>query len=591
MADKKNINRFISSPIAQTFLVYISGGWIVLEMTDYFINYYSLTERFRDILLIVLIICLPLALFLTWYFSRDKETKDEKDNRLSRILWKRPWFSIPAIMVVVLVLFTAVRFVYRHNEGDSSRLPDYSNIKDAIDRAEVSLAVLPFTNFSGNSDQDWLISGQHEALIHELSKISQFRPFRIISRSTVDAFKNREKPVSEIAREINVEYLVEASVVASADSVSIQLRLIRVNPEESVVWAESAITDFTHILKFYSDLAEQIAEKVDLGLTPDETERLSNSREVNPESYKAYLRGMYHLNLLTPEGLEKGLEYLHQAVSLDPAEPFAYAGLALGYLEIAHGPLDPGDALTKAEAAASQAFKLDSTMAEVYAALAEVYLYDVWEFDLAEEYFLKALDLNPNLAIVHYHYAWALYLFGQLDEAIVEHKLAQKYDPFNPLHTSWLGTLYSAKGLHEEAIEAALESLDMRGDYSSGYFVLGMSYLFSGQEEKAIEAHTKLMELHPWWSWALGYTYATTGHIEEAEEILQQLENGNINGWVAHGLMTINAALDRMDEAYKWLNYEPHHAFAAWAAVMDEYQTLRKDPRFEDFLARLNLPD
>ena len=588
MADKKNINKFVSSPIAHTLLVYISVGWLALEMTDYFINNYSLTERFRDILLIFMIIGLPLALFLTWYFSRDKETKDEKDTHLARILLKRPWFSIPAILVVVLVLFTAVRFVYRHNDGDSIRL---SSSQNAFDRPEVSLAVLPFTSFSGDSDQDWLISGQHEALIHELSKISQYRPFRIISRSTVDAFKNREKPAAEIAREINVEYLVEASVVASADSVSIQLRLIQVNPEESVVWAESAITDFTHILNFYSKLAEQIAEKVDMELTPDETEQLSSSREVNPESYKADLRGMYHLNELTPEGLEKGLEYLHQAVSLDPAEPFAYAGLALGYLEIAHGPLDPGDALTKAEAAASQAFKLDSTMAEVYAALAEVYLYDTWNFELAEEYFLKALGINPNLAIVHYHYAWALYLFGRLDEAIIEHKLAQKYDPFNPLHTAWLGTLYSAKGLHEEAIAAALESLDMRENYSSGYFVLGMSYLFAGQEEKAIEAHKKLIEVHPWWSWALGYTYATTGRITEAEELLNQLENVSINGWNAYGLMTINAALGRMDEAFKWLNYEPHHAFTAWAAVMDEYQTLRNDPRFEDFLVRLNLPE
>ncbi len=588
MADKKNINRLISSPIAHTLLVYISAGWLALEMTDYFINNYNLTERFRDILLIAMIIGLPLALFLTWYFSRDKETKDEKDMHLSRILWKRPWFSIPAILVVVLVLFTAIRFVYRHNKQDSSRLTSY---QEAFDRPEVSLAVLPFTNFSGDSDQEWIISGQHEALIHELSKISQYRPFRIISRSTVDAFKKQDKPAAEIAREINVEYLVEASVTASADSVSIQLRLIQVNPEESVVWAESAITDFTHILKFYSDLAEQIAKKVDLELTPAETEQLSNSREVNPESYKAYLRGMYHLNLLTPEGLETGLEYLHQAVAFDPAEPFAYAGLALGYLEIAHGPLDPGDALSKAEAAASQAFKLDSTMAEVYAALAEVYLYDTWKFDLAEEYFLKALSINPNLAIVHYHYAWALYLFGHLDEAIVEHKLAQKYDPFNPLHTAWLGTLYSANGQHEEAIEAALESLEMRADYSSGYFVLGMAYLYAGQEEKAIEAHKKLVEVHPWWSWGLGYIYATTGHIEEAEEILHELENVDVNGWNAYGLMTINAALGRMDEAFKWLNYEPHHAFTAWAAVMDEYKTLRKDPRFEDFLARLNLPD
>ena len=147
MTDKKNINRIISNPLVQTFLVYISGGWIVLEMTEYFINNYGLTERFRDILLIIMIIGLPVALFLTWYFSREKENQEEKDNRLSKILLKRPWFSIPAIIVLVLVLFTAVRYVYQNNDRVSSRISSYPNIKDALDRVEVSLAVLPLQIF------------------------------------------------------------------------------------------------------------------------------------------------------------------------------------------------------------------------------------------------------------------------------------------------------------------------------------------------------------------------------------------------------------------------------------------------------------
>ncbi len=162
---------------------------------------------------------------------------------------------------------------------------------------------------------------------------------------------------------------------------------------------------------------------MNINLTPDEKEKLTSPRQVNPESYKAYLRGMYHLNMDTPEDKEKGLEYLREAVSIDPGEPFAYAGLALGYVEIAHGPLGTADDLINAEAAAAQAFKLDTTMAEVYAALAEVYLYKTWEFDKAERYFIKALELDPNLAIAHWHYAWALYLFDRLEEGIVENNL------------------------------------------------------------------------------------------------------------------------------------------------------------------------
>lgn len=282
---------------------------------------------------------------------------------------------------------------------------------------------------------------------------------------------------------------------------------------------------------------------------------------------------------------------MHEAVRIDPAEPFAHAGLALGYLEVAHSPLDPGNALTKAEAAAQQAFKLDTTMAEIYTALGEVYLYELWKFDLAKEYLEKALRINPNLAIAHYHYAWALYLFGDTDGAILEHLQAQKYDPFNPLHYAWMGILYYSNGQLDEAIEVALESFEIQENYPAGYYVLGMAYLHAGNPEKAIEIHQKLNELYPWWAWGLGYTYAVTGHAKEAEEIVAQLEGTEANNWNAVGLTMIYNGLGNMDEAFKWLNYEPHHAFTAWAAVQPEFKEMRKDPRFEDFLARLNLPE
>ncbi|MCK5461475.1 MAG: hypothetical protein KAI95_00615, partial [Bacteroidales bacterium] len=381
-----------------------------------------------------------------WYLSRDKQKEDDdliavpdkKPPGLIKVMQTRPWFSIPGTVMFILIIFSLIRLVYRHSSGITDNLSQ--------SQAEISLAVLPFSNFTGDPGQEWLVDGQHETLIHELSKLSQFRPLRVISRSTVNAFKNYDKSVPEIARDINVQYLVEASVLSFGDSITLQLRLIHAYPEENVVWAESCSSDFTNILKFHSGIAGQIAEKMNIDLSPEEKEKLPSPRQVNPESYKAYLRGMYYLNQLTDEGMEKGLEYLHEAVRLDPQEPFAYAGLALGYLEIAHGPLDPGDALPKSEAAATQAFNLDSTLAEVHTALGALYLYNLWEFDKAEKHLIKALELNPNLAIAHYHYSWGLYLWGRMEEAIVEHKLAQKYDPLNPGHTAYLGALYFYAG-------------------------------------------------------------------------------------------------------------------------------------------------
>ena len=591
MAQQQKIRSFISNPLVQTFLIYVSGGWIVLEMTDYFINNYNLSESFRDILLIILLAGLPVALFLSWYLSRDKTEEDndlpakpdKKAPSLINVMLKRPWFSIPGTVMFLLILFSLIRLVVRNSADITGNL--------AQSQAEISLAVLPFANYTGDTGQEWLVEGQQETLINELSKISQVGPLRVISRSTVSAFKNYDKPVPEIAREINVDYLVEASVLGVGDSITLQLRLIQVFPEENVVWAESCSSNFTDVLKLHSGIAGQIAEKMNLKLTTDDLDRLSIPREVNPEAYKAYLRGMYHLNQLTPESIRTGLEYLHEAVSLDPAEPFAYAGLALGYLEIAHGPLGNNDDLAKAEAAALQALKLDSTMAEVNSALGEVYLYKLWEFDKAEKYLLRAIDINPNLAMAHYHYSWALYLWGRMEEAIHEHILAQKYDPFNPLHTAWLGALYCYDEQNEEAIRCANEALEIQEDYVVSYYVLGITYLKMGRIDEAIAAHQKLAELLPLWSWQLGYTYAAIGQFEEAETILEEYEKTPVIPFTAHGRMVLYAALSRYDEAFKWLDYEPHHAWTAWLAVMPEAESLRKDPRYKDFLERLNLPD
>ncbi len=591
MAQQKKIKGFISNPLVQTFLIYVSGGWIVLEMTEYFINNYNLSETFRDILLIILLAGLPVALFLSWYLSRDKaEEEDElpaipgkKAPSFVDVMRKRPWFSIPGTVMFLLILFSLIRLIIR-NSADN-----YGTLVQS--QAEISLAVLPFSNFTGDTDQEWLVEGQHETLINELSKISQVGALRVISRSTVNAFKNYDKPVPQIAKEINIDYLVEASVLGFGDSITLQLRLIQVFPEENVVWAESCSSNFADVLKLHSGIAGQIAEKMNLKLTPDDLDRLAIPREVNPDAYKAYLRGMYHLNQLTPESIRTGLEYLHDAVRIDPAEPFAHAGLALGYLEIAHSPLGTNDDLEKAEASAMQALKLDTTMAEVHTALGEVYLYKLWEFDKAEKHLLRAIEINPNLAMAHYHYSWALYLWGRMEEAIVEHILAQKYDPFNPLHTAWLGALYCYDEQNEKAISTALEALEIQEDYVVSYYVLGITYLKMGRVDEAIAAHQKLAELIPLWSWQLGHTYAAIGQIEKAEKILDEYEKTPVIPFTAQGRTILYTALGRYDEAFKWLNYEPHHAWTAWSAVMPEAEGLRKDPRFQDFLERLNLPD
>ena len=174
---------------------------------------------------------------------------------------------------------------------------------------------------------------------------------------------------------------IEASVLGADDTIRVQLKLIKAFPEEQQLWAQTFEVDMSNILKLYSQVMKNIANEIEIKLSTEQQDQLGESREVNPESYKAYLRGMFYLSQLTQEGTKKGLEYLHEAVRIDPAEPFAYAGLAIGYLDVAHGPFSPADAYTKAESAASQAIKLDSSMAETHLALAELCMYSSSSWD------------------------------------------------------------------------------------------------------------------------------------------------------------------------------------------------------------------
>ena len=456
---------------------------------------------------------------------------------------------------------------------------------------EKSVALMPFKNLTGDVSNDYMTDMHREASYQELGKISQVKPLRIVGLRTTSAIEKDRMSLFKIAGEARVDYLIEGSVTGSGDLEEIMIRLIQLFPEERLILANNYSINRTNIHIVHKNIAEQIAGQIGLDLLPQDLVKLSQPRRVNPQSYEAYSRGMAEIEKTTEEGIKKGLEYLREAVEIAPDDAFANAGLAQGYLSIAHSPLDPGDALIKGEEYALKAMKLDSTIAEVHAALAIAYLYKSWKFTESERHFKRALQLNPNLDMAHYHYAWGLYLWDRMDEAIAEHKLAQKYDPYNPLHTAWLGGLYDFAGRYEEAIQEALKSFEIQKDYPFGYVVLGRTYLDMGRNEEAIKMHQKLAELYP----NLGppylcLTYIATGHLEEAEKILHEIEKKEVIPINALNRAKIYAALGRKDEAFKWLNYEPHHGWTAWVVKSHEFDLFHDDPRWDEFLKKVNLP-
>jgi len=490
------------------------------------------------------------------------------------------WKLLTGIIVAGILLIVAVFLAYPKLFGK----PDKTDL-------DKSVALMPFRNLTGDAANDFHPDMHREALFHELGKICMVESSLIVvgPKTTSMVEKNRMSASKNTGEKL-VDYLVEGSILSTGDSLEILIRLIQQDKEEKFVWTNNYPSDPINILKLHHNVAIQIARGIGLELLSEDIKKLPQPHIVDPQSYEAYSRGMHELETATDEGSIKGLEYLLEAVSIAPEDPFANAGLAIGYLTIAHNNLDPGDALAKGEEYALKAMKLDSTIAEVHAALAIAYLYNAWKFKEAEIHFKRALQLNPNLDMAHYHYAWGLYLWGRMEEAIAEHKLAQKCDPYNPLHTAWLGGLYDFAGRYEEAVNEALKSFKIQKDFLIGYLVLGRAYVNMNRYEEAIKIHKKLMELYPNQKAPLCLTYIATGHLEKAEEILTEIEKKEILPIDAYNLAKIYARMGRKDEAFKWINYEPHYGKLAWAAVGPDFKSLHGDPRWDEFLKRLNLP-
>ena len=449
------------------------------------------------------------------------------------------------------------------------------------------VAVLPFENLTGDPEQGYLADGIHEALITDLARLSGLS--RVIARASAMRYEKTTKPLAEVARELGVDAIVTGSVLRAAGKLKVTAHLIRAATEEHL-WSESFEREPRDILSLQNDIVAAIARKAKLQLTPEEQARLATSRPVNPQAYEAYLKGRFYLNKFTPEGFEKGVALLKEAVEKDPTNPLPYAGLALGYSLIGHEAMP--DAFEKAKAAAHKASELGGGLAEAEQALAETRLYSDWDWPGAEQALQKALALNPSFPDAHAHYSWYLLLLpGRRNEAYAEMKRAMEVDPLTPLWSAWLGWQYWQGGRNEEAIAAAKKSLELNPEFPWGLYVLGSVYAQTGKFEEAIATHQKAAGASPAVKWALGHTSALAGKREEALRIAAELEKDPtpMNAW---GLAVIYTALGDKDAAFKWLEegFRMRFSWMPWIEQEIVYASLRSDPRFENLKRRIGIP-
>ncbi len=449
-----------------------------------------------------------------------------------------------------------------------------------------SLAVLPIANLSGDAEQEYFADGMTEALITYLSKISALR---VISRRSVMQFKGTRQTLPEIARTLNVEAILAGSVVREASRVRVTAQLIEAKTERPL-WAESYEHELTSILALQSQIARSVAGIIRVKLTPEEDGHLGRTRTVNPSTYEAYLKGMSLLNKGTPAEIKKGLGYFHEAVEKDPADPQAYAGLALAYVELAHGAEAREDSLVRARAAAMTALRLDSTVAEAFAAKAMVEGYFKWNWEEAFRDFDRALTLNPSLSIAYYHRAWFHILFGRLDQGEEDQKRALELNPLDYVQVSHLALLYSWQRRWDDATVEAQKAIEMAPRFPLGYAFLAEIYRGKGMLPEALQTAQQAGELSRAWYWAIGPIFSAAGRKEEARQLLDELNRQKPSPWLAFWQVHACAASGNIEDAFRWLAYRPHHAWLPWIRVWPNLETLQRDPRFSAALQKMNLP-
>ena len=451
----------------------------------------------------------------------------------------------------------------------------------------VSLAVLPLKNETGDPNQEYVAGSMTDELISNLGTIGVPR---VISRQSVMQYRGSDKPLPNIARELNVDAVVEGSVLSVDESAEITVRLIRAVPER-LLWSDRYDRDVGDIFILSSEVARAIAREIETTPTPEQEALLVATRPVKRETLRAYFMGMSHLNKMTPEGTKRGLDYLRQAIDKDPSDPLAYGALALGYAVSGHGPGAWPDAFALARTTASKALELDRNLAEAHAALAMYNLYGTWEWETAEQSFQLALKLSPTLTVTRAHYSWYLQLLGRTDEALAQMRRAQAVDPLSPLWPAWLGWQYFLAGQYDEAIEAAQKSLDLAPDFPIALNVLGSVYAEKGMYEEAIKAYQKAAVLSPGWRSRLARTYALAGRPNEARSILAELE-ADPTRWDILFIAEAYAALGDKDQAFQWLEkaFEPpHHSYVPWIKHFPGFKPLHDDPRYTDLLRDMKL--
>jgi TolB-like protein/DNA-binding winged helix-turn-helix (wHTH) protein/Flp pilus assembly protein TadD len=455
-----------------------------------------------------------------------------------------------------------------------------------------SLAVLPLESLSSDPTQDYFADGMTDELISDLGQISALR---VISRTSVMAYKHARKPLPQIAHDLNVDAVVEGTVLRSGDRVRITAQLIDASSDKHL-WSQSYEGELRDTLALQNQVARAIADQIRISVNPQEQAALKNVKVVNLQAYESFLKGRYFWNKRTADGLKVALAYFNQATDEDPKYAQAYSGLADTYSLLGdwqYAVMTPKEALPKAKAAAIKALELDSTLGEAHNSLAFCLDGFDWDFDSAGKEFRRAIELNPSYATAHHWYAWHLSLLGRYDEAIAEMRKAENLDPLSLIINADLAELLVLAHSYEESIRQSRKTIEMDPNFAFAHNQLAQAYLQTHMNDEAVAELQKAAQLSggsPTVLANLARAYVASGKRGEAIKLLSGLRYRSSPSFsYAAEISVIYAALGDKDQAMNWLEKGYQERFNPGVLLRPGFDPLRSDPRFQELARRIGL--
>lgn len=511
----------------------------------------------------------PLTEFGAGEDASAPETAPSTPTRASRKKW------LLMAIGVLAILSTAATAIYLGQRTPITRVR--------------SIAVLPLRNLSNTPDEEFFSEGLTEELI---TKLASLPGLQVISSGSTMRYKATQKSAQEIAKELRVDGIVQGSVLRVGDKVRITVQLVQADTDR-YLWASSYEREQSDILDLQNQVTREIAENIRLRLDPDERERLRSAKLVDPEAYNDYLRGLSYWKRRRLEDLQTAAEYFQRAIQRDPQYAQAYAGVADCYVLIAsYSYYPPQDDIAKAREAALKALQLNDRLAEAHTSLALIYENYDWNWAAAEEEYKKAIALDPNYATAHHWYGEFLGYMGRFDESKAEYARALRLDPFSLIiQADYAVSLYYAKQYDASIAEfEAVKNVDP--NFPRAHVVADV-YLQQGHFNKALaEALTDVPGDHPWQLGRLINIYAHMGKRSKAQELMKQLQadyrKQELN---PSPLIIASIALGENDKAISWLEraYQEHVTIITWLKVEPIFDPLRKDPRFQSLLKKVEL--